>query len=219
MTGHRKLAVKLALAVAGALFVGLFLIPRGTIMHAQERRQQRVGMPTDWSHRHMIYSAPQTMPDAWRLQSEPRYVSQLIRRNFGMGFGDRGRFGRPRREQSSDELRPDWGASAPVLPAGTAGNGVYPAKYTFDLNAAPSCANDFLVIPTGTVGAATTIAARATGIFSAEPTTGATITITNGANSATLTASAATTATTFARSATVATNATNLASAINLAHT
>jgi hypothetical protein len=38
-------------------------------------------MTTDWSNRHMIYSAPSSMAQAWRLEAETRYVHQWTRRN------------------------------------------------------------------------------------------------------------------------------------------
>jgi hypothetical protein len=39
-------------------------------------------MTTDWSNRHMVYSAPSSVADAWRLQAEPRYLHQWTRRNL-----------------------------------------------------------------------------------------------------------------------------------------
>jgi hypothetical protein len=48
--------------------------------------------------------------------------------------------------------RADWGMS--LLAGGTVGTGQFPAKYTFDVTAAPSCANDFVVYNTSLAGAA-----------------------------------------------------------------
>jgi hypothetical protein len=50
----------------------------------------------------------------------------------------------------------DWGMS--LLSGGGAGVGVFPAKFSFDVNATPNCANDFVVFNTSQTGAA----ARAT---------------------------------------------------------
>jgi hypothetical protein len=50
----------------------------------------------------------------------------------------------------------DWGMS--LLAGGSVGLGQYPAKFTFDVTAAPSCANDFVVFNTSLAGAAGTTA-------------------------------------------------------------
>jgi hypothetical protein len=47
-------------------------------------------------------------------------------------------------------LRADWGMN--LLAGGTVGVGQFPAKYTFDVTAAPSCAKDFVVYNTGLSG-------------------------------------------------------------------
>jgi hypothetical protein len=71
--------VRFALASICALAVVLFLVSWGKKTHAQAHIP--VHMTTDWSNRHMIYSAPSSMAQAWRLQAEPRYLHQLTRRN------------------------------------------------------------------------------------------------------------------------------------------
>ncbi len=69
-------AVRLALvALAGALL----LVPQGTRTHAQNH--VRVSMTTDWSNRHVVFSAPSNIWQSWQLQKEPRYWQQLLRRN------------------------------------------------------------------------------------------------------------------------------------------
>jgi len=65
------------------------------------------------------------------------------------------RFGRrpPRRFRSGrrERLQRDW--SINLGTAGTA-NAMYPAKFTFDVTVAPSCANDFVVFPVNAAGSA-----------------------------------------------------------------
>jgi hypothetical protein len=46
--------------------------------------------------------------------------------------------------------RIDWGMS--LLPNGTVGVGQFPAKFSFDVNAAPDCVRDFVVYNTGVTG-------------------------------------------------------------------
>jgi hypothetical protein len=66
------------LVFAGTLALAVMLVWQRT--KAQEHIP--VHMTTDWSNRHMIYSAPSTLGQAWRLQAEPRYHQQLMRRNL-----------------------------------------------------------------------------------------------------------------------------------------
>src|ERR1700730_4094946 len=41
----------------------------------------RVPLAQDWSHRHLIYSAPATVEQALRFQNDPRYWHQWIQRH------------------------------------------------------------------------------------------------------------------------------------------
>jgi hypothetical protein len=47
----------------------------------------------------------------------------------------------------------DWGMS--LLAGGSVGIGMFPAKFTFDVNAAPSCTSDYVAFNTGLVASAT----------------------------------------------------------------
>jgi len=69
-----------------------------------------------------------------------------------------------------------------LLSGGNAGLGKFPAKFTFDVNAAPSCANDFVAYNTS-IARAAAVAATQIGTFLGAPTNGKTVTITDGANS------------------------------------
>jgi membrane-associated protease RseP (regulator of RpoE activity) len=64
---------------------------------------------------------------------------------------------------------------------------MFPAKYTFDINAPPDCTNDFVVFTTGI--AVQSVTASTIGTFSTGGTPAGTVTITNGVSSITLTAS------------------------------
>jgi hypothetical protein len=156
---------------------------------------RRIPLPQDWSHRHLIYSAPASLQDAVRLQNEPRYWHQWLRRS---GFGAAAIDAALRDFQNAWQTR--WAPQAPgtraaaralsapsliasspdegVVPLlvtsspdegvsgihrdwgmslgtnGTVGNGMSPAKFSFDVNATPSCALDFVVFNTSNVGGA-----------------------------------------------------------------
>ena len=113
-------------------------------------------------------------------------------------------------------MRRDWAVS---LGAGGVAQGMSPAKYSFNVNATPSCSSDFAVFP---VNAATgNTRANVVGTFSAEPAAGNTTVITvtpTGGTAVTLTLTSSASSNTglnFEVSSSVATNAANLAAAIN----
>jgi hypothetical protein len=146
------------------------------------------------------------------------------RRGHGNGDGDYD----PNDYGSGGAIR-DW---SNVLGGGTSGlggsglPGVYPAKYTFDIAAAPSCANDFVAYTTNAAGAQSSGTLETlVSTFTARPADGGTITIGVAGTPRSVTLTARTTPTTnleFARGPNVAagveaaTNATNLAAAVNL---
>jgi hypothetical protein len=113
------------------------------------------------------------------------------------------------------EVHRDWshvmgGASGVGSPR------AFPAKYNFDVSAAPSCTDDFVVFPTASAGATGTgnFASR-TGTVTGQPGAG-TITITKGAVTLTLTRSTTqNTGLFFQTGTTNAIRATNIADAIN----
>ena len=120
----------------------------------------RVPLVQDWTHRHMVYSHPQSIGQNLQLQQQPRYVQQVLSRNFiaPPAFGRRRPVPNPINfspEQQNDLYR-DW---QQVMPAGgyTMGDGNFPAKYTFNVNAPPDCVNDFVVFTTNQGGAGATL--------------------------------------------------------------
>src|SRR5713226_7133166 len=114
----------------------------------------RMSVPHDWSHRHVVFSAPSNIWQAWQLQKEPRYWHQLLRRNAEARQGaDPDPTGQGRGHEQQDTLRTDWGMSLGA--AGTTGAGKFPAKFTFDINAAPDCVNDYVVFNTSLAGSVT----------------------------------------------------------------
>jgi hypothetical protein len=214
--------------LAVALVATMTLVAALSAQTADGPVHLRVPMAQDWSHRHLIYSAPPTGEQALRLRNEPRYWHQWIRRHGGgtasidaavrvleeaqrrpahkghdtllggdsaapmqliTSSPDEGVLPPTLITSSPDEgvfaIHRDWGTSLGA--GGTVGAGMSPAKFSFDVNATPSCANDFVVFNTSVMSVAT--AASATGTFTGTPTNGQTVTITSGANSETLTAS------------------------------
>jgi hypothetical protein len=118
----------------------------------------RVPLATDWSHHHLIYSNAQKMatsdsPRAKKLQAERRFQQALVRRNAmtrGVAQPSAEELGaralRPANSVTTDgegKLVKDWTSS--LTTAGTVGDEQYPAKFSFNINAAPSCTADFVV--------------------------------------------------------------------------
>jgi hypothetical protein len=124
--------------VAGAFVIALLLTRRiraeSTPMH----------LPTDWSHRHLVFSQPKDLIERFRLSGNVRYVQQWIRWNL-----ERPVDGEPWRWHYAPEpgelLRGDW--SEDMGPGATVGAGNFPAKFSFNVTTA-SCGNDFVVYNT-----------------------------------------------------------------------
>ena len=106
---------------------------------------QHVHLTTDWSHRHMIFSAPKTLRQAFNLSANPRYVQQWNRR-----YAER-RGIHPKVLHRDAIIKGDW--STFIGANGTLGAGMYPAKFSFDINNA-DCINDFVVFGSNTTGSA-----------------------------------------------------------------
>ena len=203
--------------------------------------QEKRGVPQDWSHRYVIIRKVETMKESsgngavafqrWNQRlNDPRFTMAVARKTFyeqptankmysGRQLAFFNRF--DRQPKKSSALR-DW---SNVLGGGTDGlggsgvPGVFPAKYNFDINAAPSCANDFVVYPTNGAGALSSGNPETRpGTFTGIPGNGETITIGTSGTPRSVTLTAVTTPATadqFALGSNATTAATNLAAAVN----
>jgi hypothetical protein len=182
------------------------------------REDGSVPVPMDWSSKHVLFTPGSTKKQAAKILNEPRAYAQWVRhRGASTSLHLKRRHPTPPRwGWSRDEIGRDW---AVPLGAGGVAQGMAPAKYSFDVTAAPSCTSDYAVFPINTSTGNTR--AHVAGTFVIEPAAGGTtaITITPAGRipvTLTLTASASSnTGLNFQVSPTVATNATNLAAAIN----
>jgi hypothetical protein len=159
---------------AGALVASFFIL-----IGAAQIPRPHLSSVSDWTHHHVVYSQPTTWVSAWKMQQEPRYWQQKIRRGEmnearrserfdGSGPGAdwaRDRFHFPGPTPPGWFMHPrevpmerDWAQSlgtvgtvgAPL--AGTTWYPVYPAKFSFDTTAAPDCTKDYVVFPTNLAG-------------------------------------------------------------------
>src|SRR5262249_40006862 len=120
--------------------------------------KKRVSLPSDWSHRHVVFSNPTTADEYARVANEPRYLQQLYRRSAASAQLASVRLGASPIAAAvlSPKLKPtmrrDWAVN---LGSGASmGQGNYPAKFGFDVTKA-DCAADYVVYSTGLLGSST----------------------------------------------------------------
>ncbi len=137
-------------------FAAVAMALRGQAPNPPGPFRYRVPLPHDWSHRHLVYSRASTLGQALQNQQRHRFWHQWFRRNVRVELPDGGGAFSPEfdhrhdADDDGDGWQRDWGIS---LGAGaTVGEGMSPAKFTFDINATASCANDYAVFNTQLTG-------------------------------------------------------------------
>jgi hypothetical protein len=197
-------AFGLVAGLAGSLFAQAFARSDGSIP-----------VPRDWSSKHVVFTGDHMRENAGKTWNEPRaYAQWLLHGNAPAGSGlVRWRRMQVPRRQTKQTIKKDWAVS---LGAGGVAQGMSPAKFSFNVNATPSCTSDFVVFPVN----ASTGNTRATfgSTFTAATTGATTLTITptgGAAVATTYTAGATNSGTTFIGSVSAASAAANLAAAIN----
>ena len=146
-------------------FTLLSMVIMGAVLWGQEAKSSSadVALVTDWSHRHLIYSAPNAVEVPARWLEEPRYWQQSLRLNRARrsdpdeGRDDAGRDRDGKRfVRHKNPFKRDWAVS--LGPGATVGAGRYPAKYSFGSSTA-NCGNathpDFVAFNTSVAGSAT----------------------------------------------------------------
>ena len=105
------------------------------------------GIVQDWSMRHVVYPRIGEINSLIALQHDPRAIlswQAAEREDFHRARGPRHFLGQQDHQ--------DWSIS---LGGGTTAPAMYPAKFTFDVNAAANCATDFIVYPVNVAGSGT----------------------------------------------------------------
>jgi hypothetical protein len=138
-------------AMFSSLFLAMFLAA-GT---AQERTaaagQGHIGLPQDWSSRHLLQSGPIVDEPANGRFHDPRVIyNHLQHQRALLGQANRGKL---KVQAPASSLKRDW--SFTLGPTAGMADGMSPAKYSFDVNATPSCANDFVIYTVAAAGTAT----------------------------------------------------------------
>jgi len=127
----------------GASLLGLVTL--GWVLAGQTSKPVFEGLPTDWSHHHLIFSHPATATQAELLARDLRYRQQWYRTNALHGLP----VSFPFSSRPNSTMHGDWAMD--LGSGGSMGAGDFPAKYSFSVSSA-SCANDFVVFSTGLVG-------------------------------------------------------------------
>lgn len=165
-------------SLIGLCLILLALVYCGRTHRTFASEPERVGYPWDWSHEHVVFSNTDDLEVSALVQKDPRAFHQWMRRNQALSQQardgmrapisfetflrpDETRFRRdtmeprrgpePWRWERTRAFDRDWGASLGATHFSNIANSVplYPAKYTFNINATPSCTNDYVAFPTG----------------------------------------------------------------------
>jgi hypothetical protein len=163
-----------AMAIFGIVWISSIFI--GSAFGQDFKRPDgSVPLPMDWSDRHVIYTVGFPGEQVEKMQGDPRYFAamrlhgkELADENAVNGYPILSRIPlpessdsawesppeppwelplRPKRRAPSllGELKEDWSVS--LGPTAGVAAGQSPAKYSFDVNAAPSCTSDYVVFP------------------------------------------------------------------------
>lgn len=144
----RKSLLSRGALLAGVCLLSLAVLP-GIGLNSQVATPRVPGI-FDWSMRHAIYPRTGPMDKMIAAQRDPRAFT-IWRHQLGRRFWRHGRPGTGGGTTSSTGTHPDW--SIYLGSNGTA-PAMFPAKFNFDVNAAPNCPNDFVVYPVNAIGSA-----------------------------------------------------------------
>jgi hypothetical protein len=143
MNGTVARFLKIVVSSAALVLLGCILTT-----HAAGPKPQ--GIPSDWSHKHLIFSHPASPEQAARLNKDPRYQLEIARRERALSLPARtpeDLMGPLRPAPSPDKRKPGknhpseglW--SMDLGAAANPGAGNYPAKFSF-FNDTENCASD-----------------------------------------------------------------------------
>lgn len=149
-----------------SLWVGISILgvltmcPAGSAQTSSNRKAG-IPVPTDWSHRHIVFSRPRTTEQAARIRKDPRYWQQRYRSQLPVmlpAAESRETLGlesRAARRKPPKKLHRDWAENMGTGAKVGAAN--YPAKFSILGNTAICAGNpqpDFVIYGTGLPGSA-----------------------------------------------------------------
>jgi hypothetical protein len=137
----------------------LALMGLGWVLTGNAASPHKQGLPTDWTHRHIIFSQPSTEAQMKRVAQYPRFWQQSQRNNAirqlppesAAASALRTKLVGPKTSRARADWSQDLGTGASI------GAGNFPAKYSFQTSTA-TCSTDpspdFVVYSTGLPGTA-----------------------------------------------------------------
>ena len=146
----RKTISALHLALSALCVLSLLGLPAyGQRKNNGETTKHPNGLVQDWSHRHAVYPRVGPVQSLIKVQNNPRAIQSWQ-------AAARANWHRTNNPKSHNGKQPafhrDWNIS---LGGGTTAPSMYPAKFSFDVNATPDCTNDFIVYPVNVAGSGT----------------------------------------------------------------
>jgi hypothetical protein len=146
----KRISASFVASLAGLL--GLFTA--GWLLANPVAAPSNEGIPTDWSHAHVIFSQPATIDRLSRVTADPRFWQQWYRQSavhhVSSEVSGTGLVTPFSATSGSAVVQKDWAEN--LGSGGTIGAGNFPAKYSFRINSA-NCASaatpDYVVFNTG----------------------------------------------------------------------
>jgi|HubBroStandDraft_1064217.scaffolds.fasta_scaffold00609_13 hypothetical protein len=140
------------------------LLVSGWVLNGQAAKpaEHGIAVPTDWSHRHLVFSLPGSPERLARVSRDPRYRQQILRRENALMLPiatpdlDSSAIGPSMVKRHGENLKRDWAED--MGPGASAGAGNYPAKFSFrgtNANCGDAAMPDYVVYGTGLAGSAT----------------------------------------------------------------
>ncbi len=154
MNGSAARFLRLGVSLSGLLVLGWVLTGHAARPAAQ-------GLPTDWTHRHVIFSEPATYEQIAQVTRDPRYWQQFYRQHVSRVLSDPMPSDDPSmnlglQAPSGRKVHRDWSQDMGLGASSGAGN--YPAKFAFrtdTANCGSATTPDYVVFNTGLLGSGT----------------------------------------------------------------
>ena len=159
---HRTFSKLAIVGAAFAVLIGLSVLitgEPGSKLRVQPASKHHVGMVDDWSFHHLVFSNPGTYeqvakdPAAYsrwlNIRYDNRFILQQSKRTATANLTAAmlrllpKPKPKPKPEPPQVSMQRDWS----VTLGGNVATTMYPAKYTWDVNATPDCTKDFAVYP------------------------------------------------------------------------
>jgi len=147
----RALLLQRVLPLLAAVLLATLLASTQAVS-SQKAVAKRMGSVVDWSTRHVLYPQGASLRTLALSQRDPRAYWNYLKLTRDANAAEMRRFGPPPRRPVRPLTQTDW--SVALGAAGTATD-MFPAKFSFDVNAIPDCTNDYVVFTINTVPSAT----------------------------------------------------------------